>query len=238
MYIDCKFSLVNNKISKNYRSLILSYLKNAFQNSDANLYQKYYGDRYSLKNFCFSVTLDNPKFNQGFITMDSNQIAIKLSIADISCGIDIYNALLNMKNQEYITLNNNSLTLTDVKLSNHKVITRNEILIKMLSPIVVRTHIGNKNKYLSYNDDNFIECLKKCIGYTLNEFVNIDMSNRNLKIMCVSPKKTVVDAFGSKITANLGVYKIVADLDVINAMYQLGIGSRRSEGFGMFEIIA
>lgn len=237
MYIIFKISLYDSIISKNYRSLILSYLKNAFQTNDINLYQKYYGNIYSLKNFCFSINLDNPKFNENTITLDGNEITIKLSTIDISCGIDIYNALLKMKNKEYIT-KNNSLTLIDIKLENHKIITKNEIIIKMLSPIIVRTHIDGKDRYFSYKDDNFIPCLKNSIEYTLKECTNIDLSNRDFKIMCISPKKTVVDAFGAKFTANLGVYKIIADLDVINAIYQLGIGSRRSEGFGMFEIIA
>lgn len=238
MHIIFKIKLSSNIISKNYRSLILSYLKNAFQSNDVELYEKYYGCTYSLKNFCFSIVLDNPKFNENLIILDSNEIIIKLSIMDISCGIDIYNALLKMKNKEYITSENNSLTLIDIKLENHKIINKNEIIVKMQSPLIVRIHVNNKDRYLSYKDTDFINCLKSSIGYTLKEFTNIDLSNRNLKIMCISPKKTVVDAFGAKITANLGVCKIVADLDVINAMYQLGIGSRRSEGFGMFEVIA
>lgn len=238
MYLTFKINLSGNMITKNYRSLILSYLKNAFQTNDIQLYKKYYGRTYSLKDFCFSVYFDNPKFNQDFITLDSNQMIIKLSTMDISCGIDIYNALLKMKNKEYITSENSSLTLIDIKIENHKTITKNEIIIKMQSPLIVRTHVNNKDRYLSYKDTDFIDCLKNSIEYTLKECTNIDLSNRNLKIMCISPKKTVVDAFGAKITANLGVYKIIADVDVINAMYQLGIGSRRSEGFGMFEVIA
>lgn len=238
MLITLKINLSNTKISKNYRPLILSYLKNAFQINDTQLYKKYYDNTYSLKDFCFSINLGNPKFDKDFIILDSNEIVIKLSIIDIFCGIDIYNALLKMKDKEYTTLGNNSLTLTDIKLENHKNIIKNEVIIKMLSPIIVRTHIDGKEKYLSYKDDDFIQCLNNSIEYTLKEFTNIDLSNRDFKIICIFPKKTVVDAFGSKFTANLGVYKIVADLDVINAIYQLGIGSRRSEGFGMFEIIA
>lgn len=237
MKIFLEFVLKNNYISKKYRSAIVSFFKKSFSNSYKALYDKYYSQKYSIKNFTFSVFFKNPKFIEDKIILEENTLKINFSILDISDGIDIYNAFLKMKNVEYNLFDENTMTLKSIRLENHKTITKDTIFIKMLSPLVVRTHLNGKNTYLNFEEVGFVENLNKSIEYVLSEFTSIDLSTMNFEFSPVYAKKTVVNAFGTNITANLGIYKIIADIDVINSIYQLGIGSRRSEGFGMFEII-
>lgn len=237
MRISLEFELDTNSIDKKYRDGIISFFKKTFSTNDKNLYLKYYGETYSVKNFTFAVYLDSPKFTPDGIVLNSNTIKVNFSIFDACDGIDIYNAFLKMRNVKY-PLFNNFMTLKRVKIENTKKVSSNAVLIKMISPLIVRTNSNGKNRYLNFKEDGFTENLNQSVKYVLDEFTSIDLSARRFEILPISARKTVVNAFGSNITANIGVFKIVADVEVINAIYQLGIGSRRSEGFGMFEIIS
>lgn len=236
MKISLEFQLGDNHIDKRYRNGIVSFFKKSFLNSSEDLYNKYYNNRYSIKNFTFSVFLDNPKFMKDKIILNSSNMKINFSVLDFSDGIDIYNAFLKMRGNIY-PIFDNVMTLKSINIENSKQISKGTVIIKMLSPLIVRTNSNGKNRYLNFKEDGFIENLNQSIEYVLNEFTNIDLSTRNFEISPINAKKTVVNAFGTNLTANIGTFKVVTDVDIINALYQLGIGSRRSEGFGMFEII-
>ena len=64
--------------------------------------------------------------------------------------------------------------------------------------------------------------------------MNLDST---VTITPVSPKKTVLRNFGHYMTGNLGIYTLTGHPLLLNLLYQSGIGARRSEGFGLFEIV-
>ena len=90
------------------------------------------------------------------------------------------------------------------------------------------------NKYLAYNDENFTRCFKMSVNKMLESFgLN---STGEIEIQPIKPKKTVVNTFGNKITGNIGAFLLKAEPETLNHLYKLGVGSRRSQGFSMFEI--
>ena len=109
--------------------------------------------------------------------------------------------------------------------------------MKMLSPLAVRSVNNGKSYYYSCDEEQFIPKLKDNIVTMLETFTGVEKEKIPMQIDAIKTKKTVTYAFGSNITANLGIYKISSDPIFLNYLYQLGIGSRRSEGFGMFEIV-
>lgn len=235
MKIQLKFEFQDNSIPKNYRAVLLSFFKHSLSKYNEELFAKNYSEKYSIKNFCFAVYMKNSDFTGDNVKFD--EFAVNFSIADFSDGIDWYNSFVKMKNIEYPLPMNNKMTLKSVKIENHKEIKDNIILIKMLSPIAVRKVVDAKSIYYSCFDDKFIPVLKDNILTMLSLFTEIDKDKIPLEIVPIKPKKTVTYAFGSNITANLGIYKIASDTMFLNLIYMLGIGSRRSEGFGMFEVI-
>lgn len=115
--------------------------------------------------------------------------------------------------------------------------------ISMISPITVYSTYqnveGNKiTQYFSPNDTafNFLiaENLKrKYEAYTGKKAVG-DFSIKPVK---VTPKSKVITKFkGFIINAWNGTYQIEGNPELINFAYQVGISSRNSQGFGMFEI--
>jgi len=48
----------------------------------------------------------------------------------------------------------------------------------------------------------------------------------------------VIPVFGRNTDASLGIFKLKGDRDLLNLLYMAGIGARRSEGKGKFDILA
>ena len=68
--------------------------------------------------------------------------------------------------------------------------------------------------------------------------LGLGILEEQIEITPIKPFKTVVNTFGNKITGNVGIYQLTGDVHILNLLYQLGIGSRRSQGFGMYEIVS
>lgn len=233
--------IVSAKLDKpelniDHRPEMLSFLKNAFIKSNNDLYEKYYGNlKTRKKNFCFSEKLDSPQFNDDIINFKSNNIVITIYTYNFEDGIDIYNSILAQKNIRYPFPDGNGFTVYNVKLSNHKQINKNMLHIKMYSPLLVRCHENGKDYYVPFDSPDFKKYFKMSVeNYFLSENLPYDHS---IDICPINPKKTVVTTFGNKITANIGVYQLIGSTEVLNVLYQSGIGARRSQGFGLFEII-
>lgn len=231
-------TLKNSEIVKDYSPSFVSFIKNALSKYDEDLFNKIYkSEPDKEKDFCFCVRLDKPKFESEKIKLDSGNVHIAMSILSPVEGMDFYNAFLMQKSKSYPFPNGNSITLNQIKMENHRVVRSPSVLIKMCSPLLVRKHEGKIDTYLAYNDTDFQRCFSLSVKKMLNNLVP-DVLNTDVAIVPVKPFKTVVNTFGNKITGNIGIYRILADVKVIDLISRLGAGSRRSQGFGMFEIIA
>lgn len=132
----------------------------------------------------------------------------------------------------YPIANGNYMALQYLKIKPVPKITENTITIRFLSPLVVRKHYaGEADKYYIFEDDEFSNCLNIVTSNRLGKDVKLDVEP-------ISPKKTVVKSFGVNIRSSLGTYKVTSDPDVLNELLLSGMGSRRSEGFGHFEIVS
>lgn len=108
----------------------------------------------------------------------------------------------------------------------------------MQSPLIVRQHNAdtNKDEYYTYDSAEFADKLKDNVSIFLQK-VNLDISMEDFSLLPVKGKKVVVNCFGRKIDANIGIYKITGNQELLNILYQSGIGSRRSEGHGKWEVL-
>ena len=216
------------------RPALVSFLKNAFISYDTDLFNKYYSG-YKRKSFCFSIKLNSPVFSGDIIKLADETIEITICTYSFEEGIDIYNSLCIQKGNEYPLPENNSLTLTDICIKNHKQVSSNEILIKMYSPLLVRKHEDCKDYYLTPEHVDF----DKYFAVSVSDFLSREEINicNDIEIIPVNPKKTVPISFGYRVTGNLGTFKLRGNPELLNLLYQSGIGSKRSQGFGLFEII-
>lgn len=108
----------------------------------------------------------------------------------------------------------------------------------MLSPLIVRRHDAENNKdtYYTCEMDGFQEALKENTAFLIDK-MNLPVSAENFSIQTVKGRKVVVPVFGRNTDASLGVFKLTGSVQLLNVLLLAGLGARRSEGHGKFEVI-
>ena len=118
-----------------------------------------------------------------------------------------------------------------------KEITSEKITIKFQSPLCVRERNDNKDYYYCYENDKFEEIIKINIKEQLKITDIKEEVINTFKITPVRPKKVVIKFYEKCLECSTGVFEISGDKELLKFLYQSGIGSRHSAGFGMFQII-
>jgi CRISPR-associated endoribonuclease Cas6 len=121
---------------------------------------------------------------------------------------------------------------------------KDKYLIKMLSPIAVyKTQKVNSKKVTKYYtpwDLEFEQLILQNIKTKLKA-IQKDFDYSTFKIKSINPPNEkdgkVIGYKNINIKANYGSYLIEGDRNIIRLLYDSGIGSANSEGFGCFEII-
>lgn len=231
------FILENNIIPIQYRKCIISFIKLSLTEYNQEYFKRLYNEKDNIiKPYTFSVFFNNPQFQEENIKLQKNEIQLEISIADYEIGVALYNSFNHQKNKKF-SIDKNSMTLKNIEMLNERKIESNEIDIKFISPLIVRNRKNQKDYYCSFNDENFIDILKINIKEELkitnipNEVVD------NFEITPINAKKVIVKFYEKKVETSVGTFKLRADTELLNYLYKAGIGSKRSSGFGMFNII-
>lgn len=231
------FNLENENISLQYRKSILSFIKNALKEYDEKQYKKFYNEKDNIiKPFTFAVFFKDSKFDGDNIIVNSKTMELNMSAEDYNTGIILCNAFNHQRNKKF-SLNNNSMTLNNIVLLPEKQINNEEIIIKFLSPLVVRSRIDKKDYYYSYKDKEFSDMLKINIRMQLKISDLPETIVEDFKIEPINAKKTVIKFYEKQIESSIGTFKLTGNTELLNYLYKSGIGSKHSAGFGMFEVI-
>jgi len=214
----------------------MSFLKFALSKKYPSIYQSLYGENCS-KAFCFSTFLPNPKFNGDRYLLSDDGISVKISSSDNQLLIALYNSLINARFIEFQLPQSNSFKLIKISYLNTPQIKTDSAIIKFLSPLVVRNHdkATNTDRYLDYTNEDFSEKLQIV---TDNYLTERGFPNSIIELNPVKAARTVAIGINNiKINCSYGLFELKASPPVINELYLAGLGSRRNQGFGMFDII-
>lgn len=239
MKINLYFTLRYNVIPIDYNKYIVSFIKHCLYLYDKELYQKWYEGNAEIKPFTFSVYFTNPIFKQEEIVLGSKNVVIYFKIPISEEGIRLYNAfLMRLKNKEEFKITDNGMLLTNIYSEVLKNPDDEHLIIRMNSPLIARNHNKetNKNKYYLATDPEFEKTVKMNITNII-EKLNLNLSLNDFEIKPLKTTKTVVRLYGSMIQGTLGILELKGNKELLNFLYQAGIGSSRSSGFGSFNII-
>ena len=239
MKIILKVELKEAVINRDYRPIIVSFIKTALFKYNSSLFEDLYGKgKTTQKSFTFDVLFHKPKFDKDTIHLQSNEFQLAISTYDPLFSIELYNALLSLKFIEFPLKDQNHMRLLNVRIFNHTLIDKEEVCIQMYSPIVVREHSRDENdRYYFFDEEDFDNVLLKNLKAQLENSGKQGLMNEFVSFTPICPKRVVVKSFGSSLPASIGIFQLKGSAELINYLYQAGIGSRRSQGFGMFEII-
>ncbi len=231
MIIRVNILLEKPEIVKDYRPAFVSLLKSILSKNYPDVYQRMYCQGARQKSFTFSVGFSHPKFEENKIQLGNTSISFCISADEEADNLVFYNAFTKHKGQYFPLADQNQMKIERIEIRPTSRITDSAVLIKFLSPLVVRQHIkGEKDRYFVYGEESFVPCLNESLKYRTG-------SDTNVRLEAVEMKKTVVPAFGIKIRSTIGTFRLSGYPAILDYLQDGGIGSRRSEGFGMFEVI-
>lgn len=237
MKIKLKFEINNNKIPIHFHEFIISFIKKSLMEYDENLYKKLYNQEEPItKTFTFAIYFKNPVFLGDVITVESKNFELNLSDYSLENGLHFYNAFKQQLNKPF-KIQNNEIKLINVFATLQKEIKETSIIIKMLSPLIVREHKSdNKDSYYFAEDKEFCEKLKENINNVISG-LKLNISTEDFEIIPLKPEKTVVKIYNTSINASIGIFQLKGNSKLIDFLSKAGIGAMRSSGFGYFKII-
>lgn len=236
-----EFKLAKNEFPIEYRKTILSFIKKSLSDCNSGkYYDKYFKDNIQ-KDYCFSVDLPGPKYKNGKIELYKDVIKVIFSADDSNkTNLILYSAFIKQKGKVFKLENNNSVKLLSVKVKNSENIVNSRAIFKTAkgSSICVREHNKEKNedKYYIYSDPEFREKLDIVLKNELRSII----SEKDIEEIVVNPiqcSKCVVKHYGNYIDTSIGLFEISAKPYILNYLHNVGIGSRKSAGFGMIELV-
>lgn len=242
MRIRLEFELHKPEFSIEYRKSIISFIKNAItQIQDGKKYEEYYKDTIQ-KDFTWCTILPVLQFTKEKIELTSEKASVIISTDDRKqTGFYLMMSLIKQKNHKYPLENDNFMILNSVKQIGQKIILKNECKFYTMpgAPILVREHDKetNKDRYYSVEDNEFCEKLCQSIKNQLDAagFEKAFIEKSHIEVIVNDCKKVVVRHYGVMINGTVGSITIKAPEIILQHLYQNGISSRRSAGFGMLD---
>lgn len=241
MRCSLEFEIKYNRLNSDYRKYFISWIKKMLTIcNEGRYFKKYYKDTIQ-KPYTFTVVFYKPKFSKDYVIFEDNRVKMYFSVADENrAGLILCNGFLKMKGVTFKLPENNEMKLVSVRKLNEKLIMSDRALFKTSpgSSIVVRDHNreSNRDKYFTVEDENYINELEKNIkiqcekaGYTLEDIEKI-------KVNEVNGRKIVSKNYGVYIDSVSGVFDISATPEILQYLYTVGLGSKRSAGYGTVDL--
>ncbi|WP_281951881.1 CRISPR-associated endoribonuclease Cas6 [Nitrosophilus kaiyonis] len=223
-------------IPTKYRKFFLAFIKEALKHTEEGkrLYDYYFNKRKNLsKPFTFSIHI-NPKqkITNRFLT---NNIKFYFSTNNLILTTLIYNGIKKL--EKYDPFDTNIKFTIDIFPIYQKNIRLDKAIFKSLSPILVRNIKNKKGKgYLTFDHENFIQNLKYNLNNLSKNFLDKEIMIKDIDIQIFEAKRVIVPTYGGEIGNNL-VFQLKAPNELLKLIYDIGIGAKRSQGYGMVEVL-
>jgi CRISPR-associated endoribonuclease Cas6 len=140
---------------------------------------------------------------------------------------------------EYVRLGNNSVAVGEVRLEDAHIF-EDRVTVRTLSPITVyRTDANGHTVYFSPNDEHFCDAI---VSNARRKWASRFGSEEgfSLRVATFEGARYIKRATRFKttfITAWHGRFILEGPPRVLDFLYRTGLGSKNSQGFGMFEIV-
>jgi len=229
------------RISKQYRKKFISLIKQALnsENSDSDIFQKYYGNKKQnmAKPFTFSVQIPIQGMEEKEFILGGNCMRFYFSSSDPAFLITVYNGLAGLK--DFSPFAGYKIHVRNFYLQKDKNFNSDEMVFKTLSPVIVRDINQKKGQgFIGFDNENFQEQLfysmkNMCLNFISKDY---ELQKEQVEIMPVKCKTDIINHYGGEIGTS-GIFKIKAPKEVLKLIYDAGLGVKRSQGFGMLEVV-
>ena len=147
---------------------------------------------------------------------------------------ELFKSLIKtLKFNPNVYISNNKLRLSKIKICNSFNFNTSQ-KITMMSPIVIYSTENNKTRYYNPNDKEFSEQIKNNIIRKYKACYN-NFNDDNFEIFQINNiKKEITNYKGFIIEGYLGNFEIKSSKELIQLSYEVGLGSKNSQGFGLW----
>lgn len=223
----------------NYNYLLQSMIYNLLDNKE-KLSRKIHETGYQIEDkhfklFTFSLLRGQYKIHGKRIEF-LDKVRFEIRTVDKNILLTIVESLLNL---ETLRIGQNLVKILNIKIGEKK-LTGTSYKIRMISPLVVRSTDADTKKTLYYNPfdtefksrimENFERKYQAYYHKVPTGRFDIEPINYSLKNKFVTKYKDFL------ITGWRGEFEIRGDAEVLDFLYQVGLGEKNSMGFGMFVI--
>ena len=235
-----EFALEKEELPIDYRRCILSYLKHCLTQANGG---KYFDDYYvpgKEKPFCFSVVFSTPKFSKDMVQVMSKKMKLVISSADVKTAFILFSALAAQKGKTYSLPLGNSMRMVSIRQVKEQEVHSSRILVKMMEPLCIRNHNKETNKdwYYSCKDQEAFERESTRVIKTQLMLAGYSEEQSNVKLVPVDPKMVIIKHYSINIECTIGTFIMEGNPEVLNYLLKNGIGSRKSSGFGVAQLMA
>ena len=236
--------LETDKFPRNYNTAIMSIIKESLKKSNKDYYENiyYYEGKTNkkTKNFTFSVYIKGYDIeNEDFIVKD--KVILNISTPDLELGLNIYNGIINHSKFRYKEYELNRIRVDLIKEKN---IENEEVIFNALSPICIKSKDG---KFLNIDDDEYVKEFNYMSNLILENYRGFGLKkellfeNINLKKVVVKESlrefKNITGKKYQYVNGYKGIFKLCGDIEDLNNLYKLGLGAKRSQGFGYVDLV-
>jgi len=244
-------------IPSDYRRHLLSLVKESIKkssNDGAEFYSRYYSEN-TTKPFTFSAYIPMKNEN-GKSLISGDFFSFFFSSNDFEFLMRVYNGLLKINLEKNFKLFGENFSIKKIIVLPEKKFEKDTMVFKTLSPFLVRD-TENGDNYLYPKDftiqtrnngnqwqywkevelTNYLDSLKKNIEALvgINDF-SITLG-KNIIVPILHGSGNDDHSFVMTFPGMKGEIEIQANPEILKLIYDIGIGARRSEGFGMLEVV-
>ncbi|AMA74170.1 MULTISPECIES: CRISPR-associated endoribonuclease Cas6 [Aneurinibacillus] len=235
------FSLKTKVIPISYRMIIVSLVKECLQQANEKYYRKLYETNQAvLKPFTFAPYLKNFRFAEDEIYLD--ELVLTFSSPDFEFMLHFYNGLRKVswfryKQYEFIR--------GRVRMLPEQTIRNRSIIVKTQSPLLIedenRKPVSPERpefaKHFAYMADTI---LREYRGKGLRESLIVTPLAMQKKVIKES-NHVFTETHGPNrylyFTTYQGQLRLEGHPEDLQLLYQLGMGKRRGQGFGLVDVI-
>lgn len=232
------FELEKSSLPKDYRRIILSYIKKSLTEIlDGRYYSQYFKDNIQ-KDFCFSLKLPKAKFTKDEIILEDNSIKVLFTSDDRQkTGLLLQQAFMKQKNKKFLITNQNSITLKQIHQQREQKITSSKVIFKTYG-LCIRDHNKetNKDNHYVYSDEKFNEQLKVVLKNQISQTGFSKYIVDSIKFSPINCKKVLVKHYDTYVDTTVGSFLLEGNPLLLQYLYDVGMGSRNTM-FGYLDLV-
>ncbi|WP_292594744.1 CRISPR-associated endoribonuclease Cas6 [Mesotoga sp. UBA5847] len=223
-------------IPLDYRKGFMSLIKESLKDSSSEEFKRVYGKRAGRNivfNCCFGKDMRIDKKREN-IVLNSPTFLFELSSPDTKLIAMIYNGL--RKNREYAIFDS-KIKLKDITPVNTLIRSKDRIRVRSVCPILVKSSPDSGSRYLLPGEESFYGCLNHFCKVRYEEFFSEEFKG-SVELLPLELKRVVVKHMGTYHTGFKGIFELSSSSKMLQFLYDAGIGTRTSQGFGMLELVS